>query len=241
VALKTPAQRAPGSAVTVSAQNYLKAIYVLEVEFGPVSTNDLADRLGVAAPSVTSMMKRLASDGLVAHLPYHGVRLTPKGRTAALRVVRRHRLIEAFLHDVLDVPWDEVHDEAEVLEHAISDRLEDRIAETLGHPQRDCHGDPIPPKRGRHRELVDEPLDQVVSGTRVRVERVSDRDPAALRYFARRGIGLGTELIVDRSDLGGATWVRVGNRRHPLEPALARAISVSIIDRDPDAEEHAGD
>jgi DtxR family Mn-dependent transcriptional regulator len=226
----------PLKRLTTSAQNYLKAIYVLEAERDPVSTNDLADRLGVAAPSVTAMMKRLAGEGLVAHLPYRGVRLTPIGHLAALRVVRRHRLVESFLHDVLRVPWDEVHDEAEVLEHAISDRLEDRIAEVLGHPARDCHGDPIPPKLGLHRELVDEPLDRVPPGTRVRVERVSDRDPAALRYCARRGIRLGTEFVViDRSELGGATWIRLGRRRHPLEPALARAMFVSILGAaDPD-------
>lgn len=220
-----------GGPVTMSAQDYLKTIYVLEVAGGPVTTNVLADRVGVAAPSVTAMMKRLASDGLVTHLPYRGVRLTARGTAAALRVVRRHRLIEAFLHDVVGVPWDEVHDEAEVLEHVVSDQLEDRIAALLGHPHRDCHGDPIPPKRGPHRELVDEPLDRVPPGARVRVERVSDRDPAALRYFARRGIGLGTEfVVVDRSDLGGATWIRIGRRRHPLEPALARAMFVSIIE-----------
>jgi DtxR family Mn-dependent transcriptional regulator len=118
-----------GGPVTMSAQDYLKTIYVLEVAGGPVTTNVLADRVGVAAPSVTAMMKRLASDGLVTHLPYRGVRLTARGTAAALRVVRRHRLIEAFLHDVVGVPWDEVHDEAEVLEHVVSDQLEDRTAQ----------------------------------------------------------------------------------------------------------------
>jgi DtxR family Mn-dependent transcriptional regulator len=221
-------------AVTTSAQDYLKAIYLLGSEGESVSTNDLADRVRVAAPSVTAMMKRLAAEGLVAHLPYHGVRLTSIGEAAALRMVRRHRLIEAFLHDVLQVPWDEVHDEAEVLEHAISDRIEDRIAELLGHPARDCHGDPIPPKRGPHREVVDMPLNRVPPGTRVRVERVADRDPTVLRYCARRGIRLGTELtVIERSGLGGVTWIRVGRRRHPLEPARARAISVSVVGERP--------
>lgn len=231
-----PLKAAPGS-VTTSAQNYLKAIYVLEAERGRVSTNDLANRLGVAPSSVTVMMKRLAGDGLVAHHPYRGVRLTPTGEAAALRVVRRHRLLEAFLHDVLRMPWDEVHDEAEVLEHSISDRLEDRIAEVLGHPARDCHGDPIPPKPGRHRELVDEPLARVPPGSRVRVERVSDRDPAVLRYCARWGIGLGAEFaVVGRSQPGGAVWIRLGRRRHALEPALAHSIFVSIL-RDGDVAE----
>jgi DtxR family Mn-dependent transcriptional regulator len=216
--------------VTVSAQDYLKAIYVLASDGAPVSTNRLAERLAVAAPSVTAMVKRLAADGLVLHLPYHGVQLTGRGEAAALRVVRRHRLIEAFLHDVLGVPWDEVHDEAEVLEHGVSDRLEDRIAEALGHPDRDCHGDPIPPKRGPHRELVDDPLGAVPPGTRVRVARISDRDPATLRLAARRGLHLGREFIVTgRSDTGGVVWIRLGRRHHALEPAVARAISVSIV------------
>ncbi|SRR5581483_633237 len=222
--------KASAASITTSAQDYLKAIYVLEAERGQVSTNDLAHRLGVAPSSVTVMVKRLAAEGLVAHLPYRGVRLTPTGEAAALRVVRRHRLLEAFLHDVLRMPWDEVHDEAEILEHAISDRLEDRIAEVIGHPTRDCHGDPIPPKPGLHRELVDEPLDSVPPGSWVRVERVSDRDPAVLRDCARWGIGLGAEFVViDRSRSLGATSIQLGRRRHALEPAVSRSIFVSIL------------
>jgi DtxR family Mn-dependent transcriptional regulator len=220
--------------MTPSTQDYLKAIYLLGSEGEPVSTNCLAGRLSVTAPSVSAMMKRLAAEGLVVHSPYRGVRLTSTGEAAALRVVRRHRLIEAFLHDVLQVPWDEVHDEAEVLEHALSDRLEDRIADLLGHPARDCHGDPIPPKRGPHREVVDVPLDRVPQGSRVRVERISDRDPAILRYGAHCGIHLGTELVVvDRSEPDGATWIRIDRRRRPLEPAFARAISVSLLEARP--------
>jgi DtxR family Mn-dependent transcriptional regulator len=217
--------------VSPTVQDYLKEIFHFGADGGPVSTNELADRLGVAAPSVTAMLKRLAVDGLVEHHRYHGVRLTPAGEMAALRVVRRHRLIETFLRQVVGVPWDEVHDEAEVLEHAISDRLEDRIDGLLGHPTRDCHGDPIPPKRGRHRELIDTPLDQVPPGTQVRVERVSDRDPNVLRTVTSQRIRLGSELLVlGREEPDGPTRVRLGRRHHRLDPAVARAISVTILE-----------
>ncbi len=215
---------------SATAQNYLKAIFVLGADGRPVTTSVLAQRLGVSAPTVTSMLKRLAAEGLVSHVRYHGVQLTDAGEAHALRVVRRHRLLETYLHDVLGMSWDQVHDEAEVLEHAVSDRLEDRIAAALGEPARDPHGDPIPPRRGVHREVVDEPLDRVPPGTRVRVERVSDRDPALLRYLARLEVRPGTELtVVERSPFGGPTWVQVGRRRHPLGTELARAIAVTVL------------
>jgi DtxR family transcriptional regulator, Mn-dependent transcriptional regulator len=211
-------------------QDYLKAAYHLGVDGAPVATNDLASWVGVAAPSVTAMLKRLAADGLVDHHRYHGVRLTPAGEAAALRVIRRHRLTETFLRQVLNVPWDEVHDEAEILEHAISDRLEDRIDALLGHPGRDCHGDPIPPKRGRHEELIDTPLDGVVVGSRVLVERVSDRDPRVLRAVSARHIDIGTELVVlRRDDSTGSTLVRRDGHRHRLDRPTARAISVTVL------------
>jgi DtxR family transcriptional regulator, Mn-dependent transcriptional regulator len=220
-----------GLKTTASVQDHLKALYHLGVDGRPVATNDLAAWLDVAPPSATAMLKRLAADGLVEHLPYHGARLTGAGEAAALKVVRRHRLTETFLRQVVGVPWDEVHSEAEILEHAISDRLEDRIDALLGHPTRDCHGDPIPPKRGRHHELIDTPLDRVSVGRRVRIERISDRDPSVLRAATSRGIGLGTELVVlGRDDPDGPTVIGVGVRRHRLRPAMARAISVTILD-----------
>ncbi len=212
-------------------QDHLKALYHLGVDGRPVATNDLAAWLDVAPPSITSMLKRLAVDGLVEHLPYHGARLTAAGEAAALKVVRRHRLTETFLRQVVGVPWDEVHAEAEILEHAISDRLEDRIDDLLGHPTRDCHGDPIPPKRGRHHERIDTPLDRVPVRSLVRVERVSDRDPSVLRAASTLGLGLGTELVVSgRDGPDGPTQVSVGSRRHRLAPAIARAISVTVLE-----------
>lgn len=215
-------------------QDHLKAIYHLGLGGRAAATNDLAAWLGVAAPSVTAMLKRLAADGLVEHHRYHGVRLTTDGETAALRVIRRHRLTETFLRQVLNVPWDEVHDEAEILEHAISDRLEDRIDALLGHPTRDCHGDPIPPKRGRHHELIDTPIDRVPPGARVRVERVSDRDPAVLRAVAARRIEIGTVLtVLWRDEVNGTTHVRRDGHRHRFDRPTARAISVTVLEDHP--------
>jgi DtxR family Mn-dependent transcriptional regulator len=216
---------------TTSVQDHLKALYHLGVDGQAVATNELAAWLEVAPPSATAMLKRLAADGLVEHLPYHGARLTEAGEAAALKVVRRHRLTETFLRQVVGVPWDEVHSEAEILEHAISDRLEDRIDALLGHPTRDCHGDPIPPKRGRHQEVIDTPLDRVPVGAHVRIERISDRDPSVLRTATTRRIGLGTELVVThRDEANGATTVAVGQRRHRLRAGMARAIGVTVLE-----------
>lgn len=215
---------------TRAVQDYLKTIYLLGAEGHAVTTTELAERLQVSPASVTAMVKRLAAESLLEHRRYHGVRLTPAGEALALRMVRRHRLVETFLHRVLGVPWDEVHAEAEQLEHAISERLEERIAAALGDPDRDCHGDPIPPKQGRHDEVPDQPLDEVGAGERVRVARVSDRDPAALRYLAELRVVPGTELVVeDRSPFGGPTWVRIGRQRHPLSPQLSEFISVAPV------------
>ena len=213
-------------------QDYPKAIYVLESYGHEVTTSQIAARLGVAAPSVSAMVKRLAAEGLVGHDPYRAVHLTEAGEEAALAVVRRHRLVETYLHDALGLPWDEVHDEAEVLEHSVSERVVDAMERALGHPARDPHGDPIPPKRGRHREIRDEPLEAVDPGRRVRVERVSDHDAAVLRHLAALGLVPGTEVDVEgRDPFGGPLWVRSAGRRHPLGDALVAAIFVSVLER----------
>jgi DtxR family Mn-dependent transcriptional regulator len=212
---------------TESVQDYLKTIYVLE-ESGPqVSTSAIADRLSVSPASVTAMVKRLADRGLLRHHPYRGVTLTERGRALGQEVLRHHRLIEAYLHKALGISWDRVHDEAEVLEHALSEELEDRMAELLGHPTRDPHGDPIPPKRGRHTELIHAPLVSCGRGP-ARVERVSDRDPSVLRYLNRLGIVPGTAISVEEhSPFGGPVWIRVGRKRHALSRELASSIYVS--------------
>ena len=216
---------------TESVQDYLKAVYVLQSYGQEVTTSRIAARLGVAAPSVSAMVKKLVADGLARHAPYREVRLTEEGEAAALAVVRRHRLVETYLHDALGLPWDEVHDEAEVLEHSVSERVVDAMDRALGHPSRDPHGDPIPPKRGRHREIRDEPLAGVPTGARVRVERVSDQDPAILRHLARLRVVPGAEVTVAEHDpFGGPLWVRVGSRRHALGAELVSAIFVSVLD-----------
>ena len=213
---------------TDSVQDYLKAIYSIDESGQPVTTSAIADRLNISPASVTAMIKRLTEKGHLRYERYRGVRLTSTGRALALEVIRHHRLLEAYLHKTLGIPWDQVHDEAEVLEHAISEELEDRIAEFLGNPTHDPHGDPIPPKRGRHTEVRHLPLGSFRG--RARVERVSDRDPAALRYLADLGMTPGKTIDVEEPDpFGGPIWVKVGRSKHAIGKELADGIFVSRV------------
>src|SRR3712207_1686181 len=198
-----------------AVQDYAKAIYALERRAGgePVLTNDLAARLGVTPASASNMAKRLADLGLVEHEPYRGVRLTADGRRVALEVLRHHRLLELYLAEHLGVPWDRVHEEAEALEHCISEDLEERIAAKLGHPTHDPHGDPIPSAE----LVIDEgdtcSLEAVEVGARGRFVRVSASDPEMLRYLERRGIRIGDRFeLVDRQPFEGPVTVRFGSR-----------------------------
>lgn len=210
---------------TEAVEDYLKAIYQLATRGEPVTTSTIAERLGVSAPSVSAMVKRLESSELVERPADRPLALTGEGERHALRIVRRHRLLETFLAEVVGVPWDEVHDEAEVLEHALSDRLEARIDALLGSPDRDPHGDPIPPRDGRHDEGWGQPLAAADQGSRFQVERVSDRDAEALRYLAGLGIRPGVTVEVgERAPFGGPLWVSVAGRRHALGPQLARLV-----------------
>lgn len=223
---------------TETVEDYLKTIYGLSVLGDPASTSAMADRLHVAPPSASAMVKRLEDSGLVEHTGRGRVTLTEHGRGHALAVVRRHRLLETFLARFLDVPWDEVHAEAEVLEHALSERLEERIDAALGHPQRDPHGDPIPPKSGPYQETWDTPLDGAAPGDEFVVERISDRDSAALRYLAELGIRPGVRLVVeDRAPFGGPLWVRAGGRSQALGGPLVQLIHGRIVDFDEEAGE----
>jgi DtxR family transcriptional regulator, Mn-dependent transcriptional regulator len=213
--------------VTMSraTEDYLKAIYNLAHRGTPVTTGLLAQELGVSAPSVSAMVKRLEDGRLLVRPDSRSLQLTDSGERAALRVVRRHRLLETFLARVLDVPWDEVHAEAELLEHALSDRLEQRIDAALGHPSHDPHGDPIPPREGPHEEGWGEVLDAAPAGCRFRVDRVSDRDSAALRYLGQLGVFPGVVLTVEeQAPFGGPRWVRIEGERQPLGPALTRLV-----------------
>lgn len=216
--------------VTAAEQDYLKSIYRLASEPAPVTVGNLAKSVGVSHPSASAMVKKLAAGGLVRHRPFGALQLTRRGEAEALRVVRRHRLLETFLFEVLGVPWDEVHEEAEILEHALSGRLEQRIADFLGNPTRDPHGDPIPPADGEHVERVDQPLAAVQPGVKVRITRVSDRDPEVLRYLAAEGLTLGVVISVEGEDpFGGPLWVTSRGGRHALGPQLVDAISVAEV------------
>lgn len=210
-------------------EDYLKAIYSLEVRQGEaVSTNALAERLGVTSGSVSGMLRRLSDLGLVEHERYKGVKLTPEGRRAALRVVRNHRLIELLLVEVLDVPWELVHREAEQLEHALSDELAERIAAKLGHPDVDPHGDPIPDAQLSITEVKTRSLDDAEPGERVSFVRVSDADPDMLRYLSQLGITPGDTLtVVERQPFGGPITVRCDDAEHHLGMQLAAAMRVA--------------
>ena len=212
-----------------AVEDYLKAVYALETRLhGPVPTNALADRLGVTPGSVSGMLRRLDELGLLEHERYRGVTLTAQGRRIALRTLRNHRLLELLLVELLDVPWDLVHEEAELLEHVLSDELAERIAAKLGNPEFDPHGDPIPSRDFDVTEQETRALEEVDVGETVAFVRVSDADPAMLRYLSDRGIVPGVTLTVaDRQPFGGPLTVRVGGRDHHLGGQLAGAMRVA--------------
>jgi DtxR family Mn-dependent transcriptional regulator len=214
--------------LTASVEDYLKAIYHLEQSGGAASTADVAQRVGVAAPSVSGMVRRLAEQGLVSYERYRGAVLTERGRRAALRTIRRHRLIETYLTQALGYPWDRVHDEAERLEHAASDELVDRMAAALGEPHVDPHGAPIPTREGTVDEPVHRALDTLGVGERARVARVSERDPAVLRYLDELGLRPGAAVgLSARAPFGGPITVEVDGVTRMIGPALAAQIMVA--------------
>jgi DtxR family Mn-dependent transcriptional regulator len=216
---------------TPAVEDYSKAIFTLESRTQePVSTNALAERLGITPGSVSAMLKRLDELGLITHIPYRGVSLTEDGRRIALEVIRHHRLLESYLADVLGMPWDRVHAEAEVLEHVLSDDLEELIAAKLGHPTIDPHGDPIPTVEFDLEERETRGLDELPIGATGRFVRVSDSDPEMLRYLAEQGIGLGDPLeVVERQPFGGPLFVRFGEHTHALGDALTRVMRVETV------------
>jgi DtxR family Mn-dependent transcriptional regulator len=215
--------------ITQAVQDYAKAIWSLATRGeGPVSTSAIADRLGVSAASASAMVKRLESFGLVSREPYHGVELTPAGERVAMEVLRHHRLLELYLAEALGMSWDRVHEEAEVLEHAISPALSELIAEKLGNPTHDPHGDPIPSAEGEIEEGATRALADLEPGERGVFARVSDSNPDMLRYLASRGIEPGVHLeVVSREPFGGPLNVLARGDEHPLGEALARAIRVA--------------
>ena len=219
----------PVSDLSTVAQDYLKVIWsATEWSETPITVKQLSERLGVRAATISDGIRRLADQGMLVHEPYGAIELTEAGRRHAVAMVRRHRLIETFLVEELGYGWDEVHDEAEVLEHAVSDTLVDRIDRRLGYPHRDPHGDPIPTPDGTPRRPDAEPLTAAAPGIRLVVTRISDSDPAVLRYLAERGIGLDTELVVGEfRPFAGDVTVRVGGAELVLGTAAAGAVWVA--------------
>ncbi|WP_066039791.1 metal-dependent transcriptional regulator [Herbiconiux solani] len=215
----------PGLGLEIATENYLKSIYAhTEWQPAPITPSVLAARLGVAPSSVTEMVKKLAAAGLITHVPYGPLTLTPEGRMRAVGVVRRHRLIETWLVREMGFGWDEVHDEAEVLEHAISDRLLDAIDERLGRPGQDPHGDPIPSAAGEVPVFEAVLLAEAPEGHTACVVRISDRDAALLRALAEGGIGPGTEVRVG----AGALTPLAGGSVVAVPPHAADAIWLAL-------------
>jgi len=216
--------------ISANVQDYAKAVYALQSRGGDVvSTTDLAERLGVTPGSVSAMVRKLAELGLVEHQPYRGVKLTEHGRVVALEVLRHHRLLELFLAQELGMPWDRVHDEAEVLEHVLSEELEQLIAARLGNPTIDPHGDPIPTHAFEIEERETRSLDELSTGVAGRFVRVSDSDPEMLRYLDGEGVRLGDRLeVVGRQPFGGPVFARLGGREVALGGELARAMRIEV-------------
>jgi DtxR family Mn-dependent transcriptional regulator len=214
-----------------AVEDYAKAIYAIaQRDDGPATTNALAERLGVTAASASGMCKRLGELGLVDHVPYKGVELTADGERVALEVIRHHRLLELYLAESLDVPWDRVHAEAEVLEHVLSEELEALIAAKLGNPTVDPHGDPIPTA---DLVMVEErptsALADLAPGAHATFVRISDSDPEMLRYLAERGIAPGDDFeVIDKQPFDGPIFARFGDDVHVLGGALARAMRAQV-------------
>jgi DtxR family Mn-dependent transcriptional regulator len=230
--MKHPDARVPGVS-SVSAENYIKTIFHLSqaVEDGVVKTKAIAEALHIAQPSVTSMLKTLCHAGQIDYQPYQGVRLTDQGRHTALRVIRKHRLIEVFLIETLNFPWDEVHDEAEQLEHALSDRVTDRLDAFLGFPSFDPHGDPIPSRDGRFPSRDAIPLSTLTPPATATITRVTDQTPDVLRYLASHGLTPNTQIsLTDALPFDGPLVLHLAaappNPPILLSRALARRVLV---------------
>jgi DtxR family transcriptional regulator, Mn-dependent transcriptional regulator len=218
-----------GTDISEAVENYAKGIYAIQQQSDTVTTNAIAERLGVTAASASGMVKKLDSLGLVSHVPYKGVKLTEDGERLALEVIRHHRLLELYLAESLDVPWDRVHAEAEVLEHVLSEELEELIAAKLGNPTVDPHGDPIPTADLVIEERPTSSLADLSPGARATFVRISDSDPEMLRYLAERGIAPGDEFeVIDKQPFDGPTFARFGDDVHVLGGALARAMRAEV-------------
>jgi DtxR family Mn-dependent transcriptional regulator len=222
---------------SIRAEDYLKVIYHLERGGVPAPTSAIAARLGLASGTVTGMVKRLVNRGYVAHVPYNGASLTAAGEVEALRLVRRHRVIEAFLVRRLGYGWDRVHEEAERLEHGVSDELVERMARLLGDPERDPHGAPIPVPGQPFEDPGHPALIDMQAGARAVLRQVPDEDPEALRYLARMALVPGVELVVlERMPFRGPMRIAVGERECYVGAELSAHLRVEPM---PETEEPA--
>jgi DtxR family Mn-dependent transcriptional regulator len=214
---------------SLTVENYAKAIYQLAqaTAGGAVATGQIATALGVLPGTVTSMLKTLDESNLATYTPYEGVRLTPSGRALALRVLRRHRLIEQFLSETLNLTWDEVHEEAEHMEHAVSDALIDRIDAYLGHPPTDPHGDPIPTAEGTMAAAADRPLAECAAGDRFEIARVIDQSPDFLRHLSQIGLAIGARgSLVENDGAQERLTIRLGAGEQTLPRGIAAKLMV---------------
>ncbi|MBI3193763.1 MAG: metal-dependent transcriptional regulator [Ignavibacteriae bacterium] len=215
--------------VNSSTEDYIKSIYRLEREDETVLTTSLAKHLGIGAGSVTDMIKKLSEKQLLHYEPYQGVKLTEDGKRLALKMVRRHRLWEMFLVTFLNYTWDEVHDEAERLEHVTSDELENRLDKALGFPKVDPHGDPIPTAEGELNEISFTSLSDCNINTEGIIVRVSDDSPEVLQLLTKLGLGLNTKLLITQKvKYDGSVIIKMKNREIPLSPVMARSIFIQV-------------
>lgn len=217
-------------ALTPAMEDYLKTIYQLQQKMGKVTTKSVSEAMKVKPASVTNMLKKLARLKLVRYSAYRGVQLTPAGEKMALKIIRHHRLLELYLRQALKMPLHKVHEEAERLEHALSEELEDLIAATLGNPTHDPHGDPIPTKDGKIHQTHHPHLAEVPQGQRFLIVRVSDSDPDLLRYLEELGlVPQAVVTVLNREPFGGPIWVKVNDRTHALGQEAARHVFVQPI------------
>jgi DtxR family Mn-dependent transcriptional regulator len=222
----------PPLELSSAVEDYAKAIYALESRAGVASTTALSERLGVRPASVSGMLRKLDALGLVVHERYRGVVLTESGRKVALEVLRHHRLVELYLAKSLGLGWDAVHAEAEVLEHVLSEQLEEVIAAKLGHPTIDPHGDPIPDRELAIVEVASRSLYALGPGEKGTFIRVSDSDPEMLRFLEAHGIAPGASFeLIEKQPFDGPVFVRFGDEMHVLGATLARAMRVTVEEK----------
>lgn len=211
-------------------ENYIKNIYKLSSNEGKVTTSSLSEKLQISPASVSEMIKKLAEEGTLTHTPYKGVELTEEGKLLALRIIRKHRLWEMFLVEVLHFGWDEIDDEAERFEHIMSDKMEEKIDHALGHPSIDPHGDPIPTRDGEIHCSMSYPLSEAKEGLMVRILRVSDSNSEMLQYVSSIGISLNKEIFVkQKMNFDGSMLIKINSKEIIISSTIVSSIFVENV------------